>query len=607
MAGAAVLLTALLAPPASAQIPVTPQASFEAALTVRRAAARDSMAADALHRLELRSRWEAGDAAVPDSAVLGRAVRLTPLDAALLIASGAAPGEGNRLLRLEAEAPFRMGMFYLHDIMAALLFGGDAIEAATDAAVRESVRTLPLYRGDTENHWLLYHTGLLLAAERWPDEPGTRWFNGRSSAENAADARGWLDAWMEATVSHGQMEFDSPNYLTTFLAPLLTLHRFAADPVLRARAGGMLEWILADYAVESLDGLYVGGHSRDYPWHATAPATAPNIGWGWLYFGQGPMAWRSEYLPVAALSAWVPPAILRDVAHDRSAPYSHRERKRVRSALRYAAEQNPPVYKTTWMTADYALGSLHGGVLQPIQQHTWDVTFSGDGGAGALFFLHPYFSGRELATFFPEEPEWLTDQVNRFHTSYTDPDKWVSSSPYERVMQHEGALIALYDIPDTASHGHIDGWFPPTLDELDAAADGWIFARAGRAYVAVRPLRPGAWSEEPGGGRRLRSPHRRTGVVVQTGRLAEHGSFEVFKMAVRAAGLDVDLSDALRVRYRALSGDDLDFTFPDRRLLNGAPLRLEETPLFDGPFVRATPGRMVITHGGRTRVVEPLR
>jgi len=30
------------------------------------------------------------------------------------------------------------------------------------------------------------------------------------------------------------------------------------------------------------------------------------------------------------------------------------------------------------MRKEYGIGSLHGGLLQPIQQHTWDVTWAID-------------------------------------------------------------------------------------------------------------------------------------------------------------------------------------------------------------------------------------
>ena len=78
----------------------------------------------------------------------------------------------------------------------------------------------------------------------------------------------------------------------------------------------------------------------------------------------------------ALASAQEPNEILKGIATDRSQPYVQRERKRTRNRWRYNDEKNGNVFKTTYMTSKYAVGSDQGGVLQPIQQHSWDVTWN---------------------------------------------------------------------------------------------------------------------------------------------------------------------------------------------------------------------------------------
>ncbi|MFV1980833.1 MAG: hypothetical protein ACC655_06745, partial [Rhodothermia bacterium] len=399
----------------------------------------------------------------PANVMTTKSDRLSLFEAAFLIRSGIDPAFGNQLIREQAAHPFRGGMFYIHDVMAAVLFSGDGITDETRTAVRRSLSEIPIYRGDTENHYVLYYTGLYLAAETWPDEPGESWFNGRSSAENLSDARGFLDNWIELTTTIGQGEFDSPTYMTVYLAPLLTLRQFARTEEMRMKAEAMLNWVLTDYAVDYLNGLYAGGHSRDYTYDVVKPEGAPSVGWGWTFFGGPNVVVRADNAGVA-WSDYRLPFVINNVANDRSEPYTQFERKRVRHIMRYGDERNPPVFKTMYMTEDYALGSIQGGILQPIQQHTWDVTFGNGMDNATLFTLHPFYSGYELAMFFPEELEWMTDQVDRYHLVYTDPDKWNSSSPYERTFQHENTLIVLYDIAPDAMHGHVDGFFPKSLD-----------------------------------------------------------------------------------------------------------------------------------------------
>jgi hypothetical protein len=550
-----------------------------------------------------RSRIEAPEN--PANVMTTKSDRIDLFEAALLIKLGVDPELGNELIREQAAHPFRGGMFYIHDVMAAILQASRGVTDATRAAVRRSLAEVPIYRGDTENHYLLYYAGLYLAAETWPNEPAESWFNGRSSDENHADASGFIDEWIELTTTVGQGEFDSPTYMTVYLAPLLSLKQFAGTEAMRARADAMLNWVLSDYAVEHLNGLYAGGHSRDYTYDVAKPDSAPSVGWGWIFF-DGPNVVARTDNAVVRWSGYRLPYLINNIANDRSEPYTQRERKRVRHVMRYGDIRNPPVYKTTHMTEDYALGSIQGGILQPIQQHTWDVTFGNGMDNATLFTLHPFYSGYELAMFFPEEIEWLTDQVDRYHLVYTDPDKWNSSSPYERTFQHENSLIVLYDIEPSAMHGHVDGFFPKSLDVREIDESGWIFARAGDAYVGVLPLKPYEWIEEDDVWR-LRSHSRKNGFVVETDQAANYGSFAEFKEIVRAASVDAIVRDshAVSVSYQTPSGKTMEFGYPDRRVLGGEPVNLETMPLFDGPFLKGANGRLTVSHGGHELVIEP--
>jgi hypothetical protein len=59
------------------------------------------------------------------------------------------------------------------------------------------------------------------------------------------------------------------------------------------------------------------------------------------------------------------------------------------------------VYKTTYVRREYAVSSDQGGTLQPIQEHSWDITWNladPRGVENTLFTLHPYSSLEELQT-----------------------------------------------------------------------------------------------------------------------------------------------------------------------------------------------------------------
>jgi hypothetical protein len=509
------------------------------------------------------------------------------------------------------------GAFHGYALMGVYLRFRSVLPDSLHRMVREVFRSRGLYRGDTENHWVMYYTGLYLASQTWPNEAGTEWFNGKSSGENFREAEGWLKHWVKLSTTIGQGEFDSPTYMPVFLSPMLLLYDFAADPAMKTRAGMMCDLILADFAVENLRGNYGGGHSRDYPADIINPLIAQTTRVSWLYFGEPDREiWEDPaYVPrvraswevvFAALSSYRAPEMIVQMATDRSVPYVHQERKRVRNVIRFGDELNPPVYKYTYMTSDYVLGSLQGGILQPFQQHTWDVTFLSDKPNNTIFTLHPSYSSRELGMFFPEELHVLAQDVDRYKLVYTSPDKWNSSSPYEQTFQHENVLIVLYNIAPGAQHPHIDGFFPKTLEDRVVDSTGWIFCRGGNTAVAFFPLKPYEWIQEEKNWR-LRSHHLKNGAVVEVASARTIAAYEDFIRRVRQRRPDArDFDRTMTVSYRSLTGDVMTFTYDGLRMLNGKHIDLTKTRLYDGPFMTSELGSGVIElrHGGEARVLD---
>lgn len=534
--------------------------------------------------------------------------RLDVFELGLLARQRLALDQVNALLQTYTQDPWRGAMFYVHDIMCVYLEAGANLTPATRQAIRHSLAVLPIYRGDTENHYLTYYAGLYLAAQTWPDEEGSTWFNGKSSARSLREAREYILSWIHLTATQGQGEFDSPNYLTVYLSSLFTLYNYCQDPVFRREVKKMLDWILADYAVEYLKGCYGGGTSRIYPDQVVDPRAAPSTAWGWLLFGDTRPDYRAD-LVTALWSDYRLPVIIQNIATDRSAPYEHYERKRVRNIMRYrdGGSMNPPVYKTDYMTSTYCLGSLQGDILQPIQQHTWDVTYvDGDRPNTRIFTLNPSYSSRELAMFFPEDEAWLVEQVTRYSTFYAHEDKWVGGSPYERTFQYRNAIIVLYDIPEGVRFREMDGFFPKTLERREVDASGWIFCQGGATYIAVYPLQPYRWIEESINWR-LRSTAGRNGVVVEVGQAPEFASFAAFKDHIRQNKLvTTGFDQTLTVSYTTSQGETLTFTYPDRRVLNGRPYSLAGLPLFAGPYSEGD-GRtrtLTLKHGDQRYVID---
>jgi hypothetical protein len=542
----------------------------------------------------------------------------------------------------------RGDMFWMFPVIGAYLHGKDVMSAPTRAAVRNAWKTYAPYRGDTENHWAMYYSTLFLAAEQWPGLPGSEWFNGKSSRENFDDAREYLIHWMKITTTIGQGEFDSPDYFPEYGISMCLLAQFAQDPEMKKRGQMMYDYVLADFAAEHLDGQYLGGFSRIYQPAVFKPLQSQVSGFAWLYFGTGeaqdtsaghlqptPKARPPGESPYSgwhllpALSDYRLPEIICHIATDRSMPYLHKERKRVRNVIRFGTEKNPPVYKQTYVTADYGIGALQGGLLQPIQQHTWSVRFTSGRPYTTIFGLHPYWSSLELGMFFPEELKPLIADVVASKGTYNNPDKWTGGSPFERTFQDRNTIIVLYDIPAGTMTEHIDGFFPGTLDERKNDPSGWIVCKAGNTFIGWYPLQATEWIAEndPAGqvknviGRpentrdqqqgfinwRLRSHQLQNGYVVEVRSAREIGSFENFVTELRAHVPKASLVPGkVSVDYTSLNKSRMSFAFPEVRKLNGKPVDLTTYRLFDGPFMHADVGseKLTMTWKGMTRILD---
>src|ERR1035438_8621229 len=79
-------------------------------------------------------------------------------------------------------------MFWMFPITAVAYLDQGQLSDSARQALRRSFRTYMPYRGDTENHWLLYNTSLYLMAQLWLDQDGDQWYTGKSSTENMREA-----------------------------------------------------------------------------------------------------------------------------------------------------------------------------------------------------------------------------------------------------------------------------------------------------------------------------------------------------------------------------------------------------------------------------------
>lgn len=470
----------------------------------------------------------------------------------------------------------------------------------------------------TENHKIMNAAAGYLTSQTWPD-----WQHADRLMKQCSN---YLDRYFYHVAHFGQGEFDSTTYSAMYLNALATLYDYANDPMMKKKAGMMLDWYLANTAGDWLNGIFTGAHSRDYHPTETFGNAAAGTTTAWLYFG-GRMpdlrVGEPHYSVINALSAYSAPDILVCIAQERSHPFEHVETHDVTSitseshdlqrtleltgaskglkGLGYISRAG--VRKYTYVASEYALGSMvdgkQGDVIWSGQMRRWSLDWDSNQPSSTLFFNHPFpdFGSQE-------EP-------------YTDD--WQGSSPYEQVVQHQGALIALYHIPagETYKYGprqpfpsdrdpYIDGFFSgEAISHLIENPDGWLFAHGGTVLIAVRLLKPYRWIADRNGNRRLRSEGFINAVIVEAAspndysdnsdsglnegqkRAAELERYHeavINRTHVDAAKLE---SPTPSISYTALSGDVLLITYDGERSLNGKEIRYDEWPLIRNPFIES--------------------
>lgn len=544
-------------------------------------------------------------------------------------------------------------MFWSYPTAAVMVAGEHVLDSARRDRIAELWRTYWPSRGDTENHWLLSYASYYLVAQSYPEAGPECWFNGRSSAENMAEAQNYIEHWIGVTTSYGQGEYDSPNYIEEYAVGLALLAGWARDPVFRQRAKMMLDYIFYDYAVETLDGLYGGAHSRVYPRHIMAPARTAASALGWLLFGMGEYEagerqvtrhqLRDE-LPergakLIALSGYEPPPILERIARERSQPYVGLERKRTRWRMRYAGpdsfvvgdKRTVPVYKYTYVDPDFILGSSQGGLLQPIQQQTWGLIWRTENvimRCPSFFGTQPYASSVEGSMYFPVDPAVVTDLITRSKADYDSPDKLPGGSPYDQVVQSGRALIALQDIPPTALFQHTTLFFSRDLEHTVEDPSGWIFTQGDPVYIACRPFvsgqwHPNDWTNFLGGGaggilvsgefdewgtghRCYVSEAGQNGYIVQVAATRDFPTFAAFQEAVRSLPVTFSLTPTPEATFTTLDGTKIRARYGDIPQVNAAPVDYENWPLFESPFAQTAVGsrELSLHHDGETHLLD---
>ena len=524
----------------------------------------------------------------------------------------------------------------------------------------------------TENHQILYGALAYVLGRRRPDAIFTS--PGVSGAELAGRARPRILRWLELRFRTGFSEWLSNVYYDEDLTALLTLVDFADDEIAR-RAARVADLLLLDLAQNSCKGVFGSSHGRSYEAQKKDAAVEAMGDTAKLLWGAGAWSRRDNMSsPCLALSQrFEPPPLLAAIA---AAPDTAEIRQRMgirvdeapRWGLGYETSEDGMVFlsleaynhpKTidltfrmfdefNWWDNEYfapfksfrkPLGLARRLGLMPLVARALDRDVNRNAReevnlssyrcpdyllSSAQDYRFRYGGDQQSiwqATLGPGAVCFTTHPGGRGGHS---PDYWTGTGSMPRVAQYRNLLFALYDIDTrpgiyrTNELLYTHAWLPEEEFDEFAEEGGWIFARRGRGYLALRSREPYRRCRDrcPSGdasnaARRDGPPNevivegRRNAWICRLDREAEAGSFGEFKKSMVGAGLA--FGRGLAVEFDDPRHGKVEFAARGPLVVAGRAISLRDYPRYDSPWAHAPfpANRVELECGGERLVLEP--
>ena len=442
--------------------------------------------------------------------------------------------------------------------------------------------------GISLNYDLMRDGGGYLAAQEWPDLKDKAGHDAVVIRKLCGDRL--LRQYTE-TCARNASEYDAPVYLGTDLAPARMVAEYAADPTLRSAARLTLAFMLVHTGAHWLDGYHISAAGRGKYWGSLnlgPDAAAPTNGMAYLFFGGhrpaslagAPQAYwlahPGKALPLDWLPAWQ--AALPDA-------------RTVVSAHPWAGHRIW-VTKLAWFNGTYGLASQR------------------EDGTPSDSYLYKECR-RTMLKWRSDQPasSFTLLQENRRRPKENIRNNFAyGENPYARVLQHEGTLVGLHDVPADYGFHVLRAPFTTTGAILARVeTNGWIACHGGSVLFGFRSVLPGNWGK-PDTRERLdlfECPQPRNGWVLETspvtpfaggGTAAELRRFAAALATRTRLGGDVTRAPP-RLTFTNLLGRELDLTwnpggkpYAGECRVDGKVIDYTQAPLLRAPGVEQAPG-----------------
>jgi hypothetical protein len=417
-----------------------------------------------------------------------------------------------------------------------------------------------------------------------------RYNDGSTANEQLAAWRTFLKRYFRERIKRGMLIEISPSgYGSRTLQGWHNIFDLTDDPELKSLVKAALDVWWAEWAQEQLEGMRGGGKTRLYPGVWALSHSDRNRAMSWFYLGRGWPAHHHETLPVIATTEYRLPLVVMDIALDPEGrgEYECRSRRLGRH-LSYEFSQSlstpetpinviDPEYggivRYSFCTPDFIIGTL---MLENRPTTYWTNISQQNRWHGVIF------AGRRDSVLYPR---CLGDR-NTYNEQWS--------------VQNKGTLIAQKLRTSLAKDMRV--YFSKDIEPHED--DGWIFARAARAFAAVKVVH-GTWRWDDANWIRLENEY--SPVIIEVARSQDYNhDYEEFKAAASRQEIEFE-SGVLRYHGLQESGD---FTFYAESTrtpeLNGRPVDLAPDYAFDSPFMKETwaGGVVRIKKGNREYTID---
>lgn len=514
---------------------------------------------------------------------------------------------------LDATLKAKPDPFNLHAVMHTYLQHRDNFTPVMTVKVKRLAASWSYSKpiGVSMNYELMRDGSGLLAAQEWPDLVDHDGNNAEKISKNCSD---WLWRIWRETTERNASEYDAPIYYGTDFAPTRMIAEFARDDKMSNAARLTLDFMLIQTGAHWLHGYHISTAGRGKYWGSLnlgPDSAAPTNGMAFLWFG----ADRPFNLASAPQTYWL--------AHPgRALPgdWLSEWQKSLPDDRTVLANQLWPghkiyVRKMAWFTKSYGLASQR------------------EDGTSADNYLFKECRRTML--------KWVSDKPGSSFTVCQEnrrrPQEKIANAfaygenPHAQVLQHEGTLIGVYDVPKEYGFWKTTAPFTTTgaiIKRIER--DGWVFCHGGTMLFAFRFTKPAQFLKGKDGidlithGRdqvaRYECGAQRGGWILETSSLSPFAGgdideeLEKFASAIAAkTKISGDTTaNSPHLIFKNLAGHTLDLKwhpigepYQNQCLLDGKPVDYSNYPLLGGPNVhQPNGGPLTLTIGNKKRVYD---